>query len=47
MRHSSPTWFYMIILLVFDSLNYGAAFFFDFKQLLPAKNVDILSGLLT
>ena len=42
----------LIIILLFisllsDSLNYNAAFFFDFKQLPPAKNVEILSGLLT
>ena len=39
--------FDMIILLVSDSLNYNAAFFFNFKQLSPAQNVEILSVLLT
>ena len=47
MCDSSPTWFDMIILLVSDSLNCNAAFSFDLKQLPPAKNVKILSGLLT
>ena len=47
MCDSSPTRFDMIILMVSDSLNYNAAFSFDFKQLLPAKNVEILSSLLT
>ena len=37
----------MTISLVSDSLNYDATFFFDFKQLSPAKNVEILSGPLT
>ena len=37
MYDSSPTWFDMIILIVTDSLNYNAAFFFNFKQLPPAK----------
>ena len=32
--------------LTSDSLNY-IILFFDFKQLLPAKNVEIPSGLLT
>ena len=47
MCDSSPTWFDMIILLVSDSMNYNAAFFLNFKQLPPAKTVEILSGLLT
>ena len=37
----------MIILMVSDSLKYNVAFFFDFKQLPRAKNVEILSSLLT
>ena len=44
MCDSSPD---MIILMVSDSFNYNAAFFFNFKQLPPAKNVEILCGLLT
>ena len=45
MCDSSPTWFEVMISRVSDSLNYNAAFFFDFKQFPPTKNVEILSGL--
>ena len=37
---------FLVILMVSDSFNFNTAFFFNFKQLAPAKSVEILSGLL-
>ena len=35
------------LLLVYNSLNSYAAFFFNFKQLCPDKNAEYLSGQLS